>query len=155
MTPPAADAHTVYFHFWALSRAVRASAAEALAGLGISLDDFGLLTIMADSGPLSMTMLSRRAHLGQSTLTMTAQKLMRQGWCEQERSPTDARKKLIRVTPLGEELLRTGCDEMRRREAEILSAARTSRASVVERTEALRAMFPAMADPAEGSATAR
>ena len=134
--------HTVYFHFWALSRTVRASAAEALAELDISLDDFGLLTIIQSEGPLSMSALSKQAHLAQSTLTMAAKKLMRKGWCEQERSPDDARQKLIRVTPLGEELLETGCAEMRRREAEILGAARTNRASVIERIRGLRDMFP-------------
>ncbi len=100
------------------SRALMGVMARSMAAVleGISLPQFRILVLLAASGPLRTGALAERTGVHASTLTRTADRLVRAGWVRRIDNPLSRREVLIELTPKGRRLVE---EVTRRRAAEI------------------------------------
>ncbi|GAB3600513.1 MarR family transcriptional regulator [Angustibacter peucedani] len=100
------------------SRALMGVMARSMASTldQVSLPQFRVLVLLAASGRLRTGALAERTGVHPSTLTRTADRLVRGGWVRRVDNPLSRREVLVELTDEGAELV---AEVMRRRTAEI------------------------------------
>ena len=104
-----------------LSRRVTAVYDHALAAVGLRVTQFSLLAHLRGHPGLAMTDLAGRLDMDRTTLTRNLAPLIAAGWVEVTPSPEDARRRLVRITALGEETWRAARTHWRRAQEEVRS----------------------------------
>lgn len=74
--------------------------------LGISSGKFAVLITLLYDGPLTMSALAGRTRTGSSNVTTLVRRLLRQGLVEKENSESDRRCVQIRLTDVGDYVIR-------------------------------------------------
>lgn len=92
----------------------------------VSLPQFRILVLLAASGPLRTGVLAERTGVHPSTLTRTADRLVRGGWVRRVDNPMSRREVLVELTDNGAALVGEVMASRKAQVAEILS--RVSRA---------------------------
>jgi DNA-binding MarR family transcriptional regulator len=107
--PPAALAeHTGFLMNWVAARS-RGRFAEALGErCGLHPREFGVLNVIARTPGITQHAVGEAAGVDPSTMVATLDSLEERGLAERRPHPTDRRKRLVRLTPKGEEALREG-----------------------------------------------
>ncbi len=105
------------------SRALMGVMARSMASVldQITLPQFRVLVLLAASGPLRTGALAERSGVHASTLTRTADRLVRSGWVRRVENPLSRREVLIELTDRGGALVREVTDRRAAEIAEILS----------------------------------
>lgn len=100
------------------SRALMGVLARSMASVldQITLPQFRVLVLVAATGPMRTGALAERTGVHASTLTRTADRLVRGGWVRRLENPLSRREVLIELTDAGTRLVQ---DVMERRRAEI------------------------------------
>ncbi len=86
-------------------RAARARANRALQSLGLDLRGLGVLSVLAEHGPLSQRRLSQALELDKSSMVLLVDALERGGLVVRARHPRDRRAYAVQLTPAGRERL--------------------------------------------------
>jgi DNA-binding MarR family transcriptional regulator len=112
-----ADSETVQATLIA-SRALMGVMARSMASVleQITLPQFRVLVLLSSSGPLRTGALAERTGVHASTLTRTADRLVRSGWVRRVENPLSRREVLIELTDTGAALV---TEVSERRAAEI------------------------------------
>ncbi len=84
------------------ARSVDQAWRRTLESLGLSRAGLIVLHLTA-SGPVALTELARGAHVTVQTMSRTVEKLVKSGHVQLTRDETDARRRLVERTPLGDE----------------------------------------------------
>jgi DNA-binding MarR family transcriptional regulator len=104
-----------------LTRRVTAVYDHALATVGLRVTQFSLLAHLRGHPGLAMTDLADRLDMDRTTLTRNLGSLVTAGWVEVTPSPEDARRRLVRITALGEDTWRAARTQWRRAQQEVRS----------------------------------
>lgn len=104
-----------------LTRRVTAVYDHALAAVGLRLTQFSLLGHLRGLAGLAMTDLAGRLDMDRTTLTRNLAPLIAAGWVEVTPSPEDARRRLVRITAVGEATWRAARTHWRRAQEEVRS----------------------------------
>jgi len=88
-----------------LTRRVTQHYDQHLAGAGLKITQYSLLTHVDRLGPLAPGDLARRMDMGASTLTRNLQPMVAAGWLEMG-AGHDARSRLVHITEAGREMRR-------------------------------------------------
>ena len=104
-----------------LTRRVTAVYDHALAAVGLRVTQFSLLGHLRGLPGLAMTDLAGRLDMDRTTLTRNLAPLIAAGWVEVTPSPEDARRRLVRITAVGEETWRAARTHWRRAQEEVRS----------------------------------
>jgi DNA-binding MarR family transcriptional regulator len=107
-----------------LARAhVRSHAAfgDALVPVGLTPKSFGVLTVIAEAGPLSQAALGETLMIDRTTMVALVDELERAGYVERRRSTADRRVHSLEATPAGEKALLAAEQIARRTHDELLS----------------------------------
>ena len=104
------------------SRALMGVMARSMASVldQITLPQFRVLVLLAGSGPLRTGALAERSGVHASTLTRTADRLVRAGWVRRVENPLSRREVLIELTDAGAGLVREVIDRRAKEISEIL-----------------------------------
>ncbi|ACB94877.1 MarR family winged helix-turn-helix transcriptional regulator [Beijerinckia indica] len=78
---------------------------EALAPLGLSLNQYSILAKLSRFGPHTVQALADRLVMDRSTLGHLLRPLERAGWIKIGVSPSDKRQRVISLTPSGSQLM--------------------------------------------------
>ena len=84
---------------------VMAPIREMLADAGVTEQQWRVLRVLNEAGPLDGTELARRASLLAPSLTRITQTLQTKGLVTREGSQTDRRRQVLAITPQGKNLL--------------------------------------------------
>jgi DNA-binding MarR family transcriptional regulator len=105
------------------SRALMGVMARSMASVldQITLPQVRVLVLLAASGPLRTGALAERSGVHASTLTRTADRLVRGGWVRRIENPLSRREVLIELTDAGAALVREVTERRAAEAAEILS----------------------------------
>jgi DNA-binding MarR family transcriptional regulator len=105
------------------SRALMGVMARSMASVldQITLPQFRVLVLLAASGPLRTGALAERSGVHASTLTRTADRLVRGGWVRRLENPLSRREVLIELTDDGAALVREVIDRRAAELAKILA----------------------------------
>lgn len=130
--------------------------ADVVRARSLSLLEWRVLSTLADSDPMPVGGLARRAVTKQPTLTRLVDRLARRGHLARQRDPHDRRQTLVRITPAGRVLV---SDLMALAEAHQQQALQAFGAPRRQALEALLAQLigslPVSADAAAESAPPR
>lgn len=74
---------------------------EALAPAGVTSSQFEMLMVLRHAGAVDQTRLAELLEIDQTTLSRNLRGLERERWITEERSATDARRRVYRLTPVG------------------------------------------------------
>ncbi len=85
--------------------AVMAPIREMLAGTGLTEQQWRVLRVLDEFGPMDATRLSREAGLMASSLTRIVQSMVTDGLVTRESSTTDRRRQIIGIATRGQEVL--------------------------------------------------
>jgi DNA-binding MarR family transcriptional regulator len=111
------DAKTVQTTLVASRALLGVTARSMSTALGrVTLSQFRVLVLLAASGPLRTGTLAERSQVHASTLTRTADRLVRAGWVRRIDNPLSRREVLIELTDAGAELV---AEVTARRQAEL------------------------------------
>ena len=107
----------------AASRALMGVMARSMASVldQITLPQFRVLVLLSTSGPLRTGALAERSGVHASTLTRTADRLVRGGWVRRIENPLSRREVIIELTDAGAALVREVTDRRAAELAEILA----------------------------------
>ncbi|WP_082537730.1 MarR family transcriptional regulator [Angustibacter sp. Root456] len=107
----------------AASRALMGVMARSMASVldQITLPQFRVLVLLSTSGALRTGALAERSGVHASTLTRTADRLVRGGWVRRLENPLSRREVLIELTDAGAALVREVTERRAAEAAEILS----------------------------------
>lgn len=89
-----------------LARAANRSLACSLGELGLRAQQFGVLHLLADSGPMSQADLADSVRVHASNLVRLLDELEEAGLIERRRDPSDRRRQLVGLTDAGAAMLR-------------------------------------------------
>lgn len=119
---PGVDPETVQATL-AASRALMGVMARSMASVldQITLPQFRVLVLLSTSGALRTGALAERSGVHASTLTRTADRLVRGGWVRRLENPLSRREVLIELTDAGAALVREVTERRAAEIAEILS----------------------------------
>jgi DNA-binding MarR family transcriptional regulator len=81
--------------------------ARAVAGTGISADDYAVLGVIAGFGPIAPSEVSARLGMPRTSVSRYMAKLIEEGLVTRSPNPEDGRSYLVEVTPRGREIVRT------------------------------------------------
>ena len=75
---------------------------------GLSLDDFGVLSVLSATpgDAVRMSELADRLSFSPSRISHAVQRMESQGWVTRDRTPEDRRGRIARLTPTGDRVLR-------------------------------------------------
>jgi DNA-binding MarR family transcriptional regulator len=123
--------------FW---RQARVSARDAARAIHPRLDPtaFPMIAVLGGSGPVRMSELGARLFLDKSTVSRQVDAAVRLGLVERTVDPTDARARLVGLSPAGRETYRRVQDERRARWLEALDG--WDRSEIVALTDLLAKM---------------
>lgn len=108
MEPQEAPARVRQLPTWMLSRAAHRGhrlVAERTGERGASRSTYSSLASLEEFGPQSQADLGRRLGLDRKNVSELAAGLEREGFIERAADPDDRRRKRLRITPAGRELL--------------------------------------------------
>jgi DNA-binding MarR family transcriptional regulator len=80
---------------------------ETPCGAPVPVSEAHAVSVLAERGPLSQTDLARHLALGKSTVSRLVDQVVDRGWARRRPSPTDARRRLVELTPAGLEAAAT------------------------------------------------
>src|SRR5262249_53134931 len=103
---PAAPRGCTCFRLRRLTRRVTAVYNRALAPTGMRVTQYSLLLSLRGGAPIALSQLADVLDMDRTTLTRNLKPLTDAGWVEVERSPDDARVRLVTLTASGAEQLR-------------------------------------------------
>jgi DNA-binding MarR family transcriptional regulator len=103
--PEALAQHTGFLMNWCAERS-RRRFAQALAEHGLHPREFGVLSVIAAHPGIPQQAIGEAAGVDPSTMVATIDALQERGLAERHPHPTDRRKRAVRLTPQGEEVLR-------------------------------------------------
>src|SRR5215203_239186 len=83
---------------------------------------FGVLTALAEAGPLSQQRLAERLRVNRTTMVAVADELERAGYVERRRDPADRRSYALHVTDAGVAMLSERGADMARVDGELTAA---------------------------------
>lgn len=78
---------------------------EALAPAGVTPGQFEMMMVLRHTGAADQSRLAGLLEMDQTTLSRNLRPLERERWVTQERPEADRRKRMYRLTPLGESVL--------------------------------------------------
>jgi DNA-binding MarR family transcriptional regulator len=102
---PLATDNTGQLLYWA-HRAARARANRALVSMGIDLRGLGVLTTLAERGPMSQRQLAQILDLDKSSMVLLADSLERAGLIVRTRTARDRRAYAVDLTAAGRKRMR-------------------------------------------------
>ncbi|MER5309385.1 MarR family winged helix-turn-helix transcriptional regulator [Streptomyces sp. NPDC002773] len=120
VTPPSVLELNAYL-MYAVGRAARRRLAERLEARGLRLWHLTVMALLADLGPQMKTVLATRLAMNASDLGKIVNDLVRVGEAACVRDPADRRRVVVRLTPAGEESLRSLSAEIASTDDEILA----------------------------------
>ncbi|WP_198942273.1 MarR family winged helix-turn-helix transcriptional regulator [Streptomyces sp. CB02261] len=120
MTPPSVLELNAYL-MYTVGRAARRRLAERLEARGLRLWHLTVMALLADLGPQMKTVIATRLAMNASDLGKIVNDLVRVGQADCVRDPADRRRVVVRLTPEGEESLRTLSAEIASVDDEILA----------------------------------
>ena len=131
----------------AASRALMGVMARSMASVldQITLPQFRVLVLLSSSGALRTGALAERSGVHASTLTRTADRLVRGGWVRRLENPLSRREVLIELTDAGAALVREVTERRAAEIAEILS--RMSPEARTQVLDGLQAFATAAGEP--------
>jgi DNA-binding MarR family transcriptional regulator len=89
-----------------LARLLRRSLSRELEDLGFTGPQAAVLLVLAGAeGPRTMSWAAERLGMDRPTCSGVSRRLQRDGWIESCAHPSDGRSRVLRLTPLGEEVL--------------------------------------------------
>ena len=102
-----ASKHRLYFLLQRTAHGLktRADAALSEAG-GMTTAQSAVMSIVAKEGPVSQAYLASTLKQRESAMTSMVDRLMKAGYLDRERSPSDGRAWLLKATPYGRDALR-------------------------------------------------
>lgn len=103
--PEALAEHTGFLMNWCALRSRRRFAA-GLAEHGLHPREFGVLSVLAAHPGIPQQAVGEAAGVDPSTMVATLDALQERGLAERRPHPTDRRKRAVRLTPHGEQVLR-------------------------------------------------
>lgn len=103
--PPATLAAYAGFLLNWLAAGSRRKFEAALGDLGLKLQGFALMNVVATDGGLTQQELVERTHIDPSTMVQTLDALAESGYAERRPHPTDRRKHTIHLTAAGNQIL--------------------------------------------------
>jgi DNA-binding MarR family transcriptional regulator len=80
---------------------------ETPCGAPVPVSEAHAMSVLAAHGPLSQTDLARHLALRKSTVSRLVDQVVDRGWARRRPSPTDARCRLVELTPAGREAAAT------------------------------------------------
>ena len=98
---PPSMRNRVPFLLYRTAEASHSLANAMLAGVGLTARQVGILTLVAERGPMTQTALGRELQIDRSTMVMLIDDLESHGHVERRRHPQDRRAFLIRPTTGG------------------------------------------------------
>ncbi|MFD3336333.1 MarR family transcriptional regulator [Streptomyces sp. NPDC058700] len=119
-TPPSVLELNAYL-MYAVGRAARRRLAERLEARGLRLWHLTVMTLLADIGPQMKTVLATRLAMNASDLGKVVNDLARDGQVDCVRDPQDRRRVVVRLTPEGQESLRSLSADISSTDDEILA----------------------------------
>lgn len=96
-----ADGTNVLFDLWLTSRAVTGKLDVALAGTGITADEFGIYSVLTASETTTPTELARWMSAPPTTVSSFVKRLEQRGHLTRHRNPADGRSVQLRLTAAG------------------------------------------------------
>lgn len=94
------------FDVWALMHSVGGLLDKALAGTGMSPDEFGFYSVIVDNQPITPKRISELVGMPPTTVSSFLSRLIAIGHISKKRNPADGRSFLIELTAEGLEALR-------------------------------------------------
>jgi DNA-binding MarR family transcriptional regulator len=80
---------------------------ETPCGAPVPVSEAHAVSVLVEHGPLSQTDLARHLTLRKSTVSRLVDQVVDRGWARRRPSPTDARRRLVELTPAGREAATT------------------------------------------------
>jgi len=90
---------------WRAYDAVRQSAEEHIASLGICLSDFAVLELLLHKGPTPVNRIGARVRLTSGSITTAVDRLERRGLVERRNDPGDRRSRIVHLTDAGRRMI--------------------------------------------------
>jgi MarR family transcriptional regulator, lower aerobic nicotinate degradation pathway regulator len=107
--PPSALAdHTGFLMNWVASRSRERFATALGERCGLHPREFGVLSVIAKTPGITQHAIGEGAGVDPSTMVATIDSLEERGLAERRPHPSDRRKRLVYLTPTGDEALREG-----------------------------------------------
>jgi len=103
--------------YWIEQHALR-----SVTSTGLGLTDFAVLKALLFTGPLPVNVIGTKVLLTSGSITSAVDRLEAQGLVERQAHPTDRRTSLVRLTRLGEDLIRPASRSHARTMAALISA---------------------------------
>jgi DNA-binding MarR family transcriptional regulator len=98
---PEREDFNVLFGAWLLSRAAGSFLDEVLAPAGLTADEFGVYSILADAGDMTPTELARWMAAPPTTVSSYVKRFESRGHVERSSNPRDSRSFRMRLTTAG------------------------------------------------------
>ena len=96
-----AEQSYLLFEVWALMHSVAGLLGEALAGTGVSPDEFGFYSVVADNQPITPKRISELVGMPPTTVSSFLNRLIAHGHVSKKRNPADGRSFLVELTAEG------------------------------------------------------
>ena len=96
----------VFLVMWKATRVLEQHGHRSIAGLEMGLSDFGVLEALLHKGPLAIKDLGAKVLLTSGSITTAIDRLERRGLVERGNDENDRRSRIVRLTPLGRQMIR-------------------------------------------------
>ena len=101
----------VWLVLWKATRVLEAHGHRSIAGLNMGLSDFGVLEALLHKGPLPIKDLGAKVLLTSGSITTAVDRLEERGLVERGNDVNDRRSRIVRLTPVGRQTIRTAFAE--------------------------------------------
>lgn len=136
------DGTNVLFDVWLLSRATTGVLDEALAGTGLTADEFGVYSVLTTPEPLTPSELARWMAAPPTTVSSYLKRFESRGHVVRERNPDDGRSFTVRLTPAGRRAHRAATEAFLPVLTSVLEALGTREPAVRRALDTLRRALP-------------
>lgn len=96
----------VWLVLWKATRVLEEHGHRSIAGLDMGLSDFGVLEALLHKGPLPIKDLGAKVLLTSGSITTAVDRLERRGMVERSNDANDRRSRIVRLTPVGRQIIR-------------------------------------------------
>jgi len=96
----------VFLVMWKATRVLEAHGHRSIVDLEMGLSDFGVLEALLHKGPLAIKDLGAKVLLTSGSITTAIDRLERRGLVERGNDENDRRSCIVRLTPVGRQMIR-------------------------------------------------